>query len=313
MSQSIAKPLFSVIVATYNGAQTLERALNSILSQSYRSYEVIVVDDGSTDNTKEIIAKYNDKVRYLYQENSGVSSARNAGVKIARGQWLSFLDADDWYCRERLQRFADIVEMFPNVDFVVGDYHYAKSDGEIIKRSIDESEFGRHMLETADEKGLNLLEASGLGRLIVNYFGHTSTFALPKKTFLDLEGYSTEFNIGEDLHLLIRLCSVSRAAGIVCEPLSCYCIHETGLMRSNAVHAQYKTVDMLLSLKEAKRFWPKPLKFAYNELLSNARYDLAVALLKKGDRIGARKAFFPALFENGNPVTLKRLLSIIIS
>ena len=90
-------PKVSVIIPTYNYGKYIEKAIDSVLAQTYKDFEIIVVDDGSTDNTREIIeTRYKDKVRYFYQENKGAPVARNKGIKESMGEYLVFLDADDW-------------------------------------------------------------------------------------------------------------------------------------------------------------------------------------------------------------------------
>ena len=96
-------PLVSVIVPAYNGARYLREALASVHAQTYRSFEIIVVDDGSTDETAAI-AQADEQVRYFYQDNAGCGPARNAGVGHARGQFVSFLDHDDLWTRDKLTR-----------------------------------------------------------------------------------------------------------------------------------------------------------------------------------------------------------------
>ncbi len=91
-----AKPLVSVIIPVYNGERYLAEAIDSVLAQTHRPVEIIVVDDGSTDGTAAVLEPYRDKIRYVYQENQGVSVARNAGLKAAQGQFVLFLDADDY-------------------------------------------------------------------------------------------------------------------------------------------------------------------------------------------------------------------------
>ena len=110
-------PLISVIVVTYNRAHFLKDALDSIQRQTFRDYEIILVDDGSTDNTKEIAEKY-EEIRYIYQEHGGISKARNTGVKAARGQWIAFLDSDDLWKEEKLQKQVDYITVHPDCRIV---------------------------------------------------------------------------------------------------------------------------------------------------------------------------------------------------
>ena len=97
-------PLVSCIVPVFNGARFLADALDSILAQTYRSIEVIVVDDGSTDGTEHVIADFHDRIRSTRQINAGPSAARNAGIEMARGQLIAFLDADDIWLPEKVGR-----------------------------------------------------------------------------------------------------------------------------------------------------------------------------------------------------------------
>jgi len=94
----------SVIIPTYNREACLERAIVSVLSQTYRNFELIVIDDGSTDNTSRIIHKYKNKIRYFSQLHSGVSTARNLGLEKSEGTWVAFLDSDDYWLPRKLER-----------------------------------------------------------------------------------------------------------------------------------------------------------------------------------------------------------------
>ncbi|MDY0039233.1 MAG: glycosyltransferase family A protein, partial [Desulforhabdus sp.] len=93
----------SVIIPTYNRASFLKEALDSVLLQQNAEMEVIVVDDGSTDDTAAIVESFGRAVTYLYQSNAGVSAARNTGIKAARGRWLALLDSDDLWLPGKLQ------------------------------------------------------------------------------------------------------------------------------------------------------------------------------------------------------------------
>jgi glycosyltransferase involved in cell wall biosynthesis len=98
------KPLVSVIIPTYNSADYIEEALESVFEQTFQDFEIIVIDDGSTDGTGEILKKYGERVKYLFQENGGPASARNRGIRIARGEYIAFLDADDLWVSTKLEK-----------------------------------------------------------------------------------------------------------------------------------------------------------------------------------------------------------------
>jgi glycosyltransferase involved in cell wall biosynthesis len=112
-------PLISCIVPVYNGERYLSDALDSILNQSYRPLEIIVVDDGSTDGTARLIAGYGERVRYLYQPNAGPAAARNFGLTAARGEFVAFLDADDLWHPRKLERQMERFLERPGLDLCV--------------------------------------------------------------------------------------------------------------------------------------------------------------------------------------------------
>lgn len=113
-----ANPLVSVVIPSYNHARYLEGAIRSALQQTYDNCEIIVVDDGSTDDTKEVVAKYADRVRYIWQENQGLSAARNAGIRAAEGQLIGLLDADDLYEPQFIATLTSVLMSDPEMDAV---------------------------------------------------------------------------------------------------------------------------------------------------------------------------------------------------
>jgi glycosyltransferase involved in cell wall biosynthesis len=111
-------PRVSVIIPTYNCEQFIGRAINSALAQTYRDFEVIVVDDGSTDRTQSLVAGYGDAVHYVYQSNQGASAARNAALTRAGGEFIAYLDADDLWDPEKLVRQIAYLDAHPACGFV---------------------------------------------------------------------------------------------------------------------------------------------------------------------------------------------------
>jgi glycosyltransferase involved in cell wall biosynthesis len=97
-------PEVSVIIPSFNRAKIVPKAIDSVLQQTYKDYEIIVIDDGSTDNTKTVLRPYGNKIIYRYQDNGGISSARNRGIEIAGGTYIALLDSDDYWLEEKLER-----------------------------------------------------------------------------------------------------------------------------------------------------------------------------------------------------------------
>ena len=108
----------SVVIPTFNRKETLKRAIQSVVMQSYTPYEIIIIDDGSDDGTKEWLKDNYPNVKYIYQMNSGVSSARNKGIKFARGDWIALLDSDDEWLPSKLKDQANEIELNPAAKFL---------------------------------------------------------------------------------------------------------------------------------------------------------------------------------------------------
>ncbi len=105
----------SIIIPVYNQAQYLDTAIQSVLSQTYRDYEIIVVNDGSTDNTAEVACRYRDQIHYIFQENQGLAGARNTGIRAAVGNFIALLDSDDLWLEHYLERMIALTEENPQV------------------------------------------------------------------------------------------------------------------------------------------------------------------------------------------------------
>jgi len=117
-------PAVSVIIATYNRARLIAETLDSVLGQSFRDFEVILVDDGSTDNTREVVERYGTRVQYIYQSNRGPSAARNRGVRQATGAWISIQDSDDLSAPNHLSALHGYAGAHPNVGMIFANGAY---------------------------------------------------------------------------------------------------------------------------------------------------------------------------------------------
>ncbi len=128
-------PLVSVIIPVYNKELCIRETLNSVLSQHYTNFEIIIVDDGSSDRSKNIIEEFvarDNRCRYFYKKNGGVSSARNYGIDLASGEYISFLDADDEYNENFLK---EMVASAADVDFAFCAHYISYNSGQVLKKS----------------------------------------------------------------------------------------------------------------------------------------------------------------------------------
>ena len=138
-----SSPLVSVVIPACNAHRTIREAVDSVLAQSFRSFEVIVVDDGSTDDTRETLAPLLDRIRYVRQENRGVYAARNAGTRLAQGCYLAFLDADDAWLPEKLALQTAFLEAHPDFGAVHTDTALMDADGRVTKPAVNPRRQGR--------------------------------------------------------------------------------------------------------------------------------------------------------------------------
>jgi glycosyltransferase involved in cell wall biosynthesis len=302
----------SVIIAAFDAEATLPRAIESVLAQGDSSVEVVVVDDGSRDDTGQIARSYGPPVRCLRQDNAGVAAARNRGVAEASGHWVAFLDADDWYYPGRVRGQRELIQLHPDVDFCIGNYRYVGSDGVPLREAMAETDLGRELLSAGEGLPFAVVSRDRFGRLVTEYFGHTSTFSMPRELFLRLGGYPLGIRVGEDLNLLIRACAASRRIGVMLEPLGAYVVHDAGLVRSDRVDAQRETVAALEPLVGSLQEAPPALKQGLNERLRGARMDLATALLRDGKRGPALRVLLPQLATNPGWRSLRDLLTVLL-
>jgi glycosyltransferase involved in cell wall biosynthesis len=184
----------SVIIPTYNGAKYIERAITSVMAQSYPSIEAMIIDDGSTDNTKEIVTsfqrQYPGKIKYIYQTNAGPAKARNNGLQSADGEYIAFLDVDDQWLSLKIETQVQLFEENPDVGFVYGPVNFVDEDGQILKDYV--RTIGIH-------RGDITLD------LFMDFFIITSSLIF-RRSCLDKIGYfNPSLKVGEDYEFILRL------------------------------------------------------------------------------------------------------------
>lgn len=305
------QPQFAVIIPVYNSAATLARAIESVLAQTWPAHEIIVIDDGSTDNSLHVAKGFADRIRVIHQPNAGVSAARNRGTEAATAPWLAFLDADDWYYPDRLKWHADMIRQDGGLDFLTGEYEYRREDGSLIGTSMELHQSGRAMLQKAGGAACVVMESVEIGDFVADHFGDMHTLSVPLDTFRELGGFPPGFRVCEDVHFLTRLCAVSRRVGVVCWPMAVYSIHGSSATRSDPLKAQEYNVQTLLDLKRLMHGFPEPVGRGVMGRLRNGRLNLGYALVKAGRRRDAFKAVLPSLVEAPGWASFRNLMSIL--
>jgi glycosyltransferase involved in cell wall biosynthesis len=183
---------FSIILPSYNRCTIIERAINSVLNQTFKDFELIIVDDGSTDTTKEVVARFNDdRINYYFQKNSGVSAARNNGARFAIGNYLIFLDSDDDIEINWLSDFFSLSKQ--NFDLLFCNFKIVRINGEesLISAS--------NALYQGDKKGPII----------------PGSWAIRKELFFKAGMYDEKLKFGENTELRFRLQEHQISIGIV--------------------------------------------------------------------------------------------------
>lgn len=200
----------SVVIPLYNKERHIENTINTVLSQSYKEIEIIVIDDGSTDKSAEIVQKITDRrLRFIRKKNEGVSITRNLGVSEASNELVAFLDADDEWKPDYLERIHSLYQKYPNAAIYATNYSVVEQDGKSYTLDYPEIDF---------EEGL-----------IKNYFYSAYTFTplwtsavcVRKSIFQQMGGFPTNIRNGEDLDLWCRI-ALKHPIAYINKPLAVY-------------------------------------------------------------------------------------------
>jgi len=209
-------PVVSVVISNYNYARYLPEAIESVLDQTYPEIEIVVVDDGSTDESHAVLDRYRGRLRAVRQENRGVSAARNRGIAESGGDLVAFLDADDVWLPDKLARQVEMLRD-PAVGLVCCELRYVDTEGRAIGTT--RSELGGNQLEK-----LALLRGAGVP-------GAGST-AVVRRSLLERVGlFDERLSTSADWDLCRRVACASRI-GIVPDPLVLYRQHSVAMHRN---------------------------------------------------------------------------------
>lgn len=191
--------LVSIIIPAYNAEKYLRIALNSVLNQTYKNIELIVIDDGSKDSTPKIledyVANYPDKMKVVTQENSGPSKARNKGIALAKGKYIAFLDSDDVWEKQKLEK---------QVSYMKAKEASIKDLGIIICNGIAIDKEGNYLKDVISEEYKP--QALRTNLLFENCVKPTTSWLVKKSCFEDVGVFDEQLAVAEDWELAIRIC-----------------------------------------------------------------------------------------------------------
>ena len=248
-------PFFSIIIPTYNRAHVIARAVESVIKQNFTDWELIIIDDGSTDNTSEIFAQFDDsKIKYIYQKNTERSEARNNGIKLATGKYICFLDSDDEYCEHHLSALYEFIEKknFPKAMFFTNPI--------VIQNNVESQEQVAHFNP-----------AKTLDYILINSI-IPNRVAIHKAIF-DIYKFDRKIYIGEDTILWAQITN-SFPLFHVNDYTVKYHVHDDNSvnLKNNVYKNRLAGLMQLFNEKEIKKRLSKQLK---NQIISVCYFGMA--------------------------------------
>jgi len=211
----------SVVIPAYNIGELVSRAIDSVLAQTHQPDEIIVVDDGSADDTADVIKSYGPKVIYIYQENLGLAGARNTGIKAATSQWIAFLDGDDEWLPDNLRLHADVLKRNPDLVWSAGNFdNFLAGDN-------------RRRPYIRPEKGLKLLGGKDyfddfFDAYMNDAAGNANTMIIKRGILHEAGLFRQELPFAEDTDLWFRIAMRWPQIGFVPQPVAVYHLQRPG-------------------------------------------------------------------------------------
>jgi glycosyltransferase involved in cell wall biosynthesis len=302
-------PLVSVVIPTYNSAQYLPETIGSILSQSWQDFEIIIVDDGSTDNTQEVVGAFNSsKIRYIEQENSGgPSRPRNMGVHHAQGKYISFFDSDDLMSRNKLAEAVAFLERYPDLGLLFANFEVCNERGDSFPGTFLDGfqTFWDLPKKQVGEKWFIIESAVAYESLFCQNFIGTSGTVIPKAVFLSVGGFDESIAGPEDRDMWLRI-SRCYALGYLDVVGHRYRRRETGIMgRGEGVLAPYRIRVMR---KQLETGLPPSLQRHALRNIARSLFVLGYHWQSLGEFRQARIHYWSSLKESFSLVALRGLL-----
>ncbi|MCX7894144.1 MAG: glycosyltransferase, partial [Burkholderiales bacterium] len=292
----------SAVIPAYNCARFLPAAVASVRAQSRPAREIVVVDDGSTDGTASVAAALGPDVRVVTQANAGPSAARNRGVGLCSGDLVAFLDADDEWLPEAIERQVEVLRRFPDAALTTADMAAIDEDGRVTHPSW----FDRHGL-AAEVRGWGGRPVpNAVAALMRKNFVSTSVLVVRRDVFMELGGFRPDLRYGEDLELWAR---IAARCPVVCLP------EVLGRRRAHP-HNTTKSVEPMLKdlvrMTEIVRGWGRDVLRAQgadaDEMVARARTDLGYWYFTAGRLAEARAALGAALRDDVSARALRYFL-----
>lgn len=306
-------PYVSVVIPTFNRAYCIERAIRSVLAQEYEPMEVLIIDDGSSDGTQEIVSSINDKrIRYTYKRNGGVSSARNLGIREARGEWVAFLDSDDLWLPGKLQLQATVIGRMPEVGLVCTDWSGSGED--VFFRSYIKNyfmvfrTFSLHFDDIFPAKeDISVLHQDGsrttyrlysgnvFEKLLLGNFVPTSTVVAQKRFLEESGGFDESFRTAEDADLYLRF-SARYQLAYVDTPTVEYALGLSDKLSDPSFYLEMNLntlKSMERALAENPQFRPQDDRLLKKRFFMK-RWEIGKTLLAAGRNADARRYFLKA-------------------
>lgn len=292
----------SVLISTYNRARYLPRAIDSALNQTYGNAEIIIADDGSTDETAGVCAGYRNRIRYMRQDRSGLSQARQLALTNATGEYLAWLDDDDSWMPDKLERMVQYLEVHPHYGWAHSDAIEVDTKDNIIHDSYLK-QFGRLKMEGYVYK-----------EMLSVCFPLTSTVIMKRSCLEKLGGFDPDENYGADVDFYLR-CSLHYPIGIVKEPLVKRLLHERGTERANNVYDEYSQISCRIPIFERVLDKNKNLSIEQKKetlaMLSSYRYRLGELYWGEYDLEACRRLFLQSMAWNKH--STRALLYVVLT
>ena len=229
--------MISVIIPTYNRANMLGPAIDSVLMQTFQDYEIIVVDDGSIDETPPILDNFSGQIRTICQQNSGPAKARNVGIEAAQGEFIAFLDSDDLWLPEKLAKQIDLMNLHPAVGFCY-------------TQCFDEKD-GNRKLGTSRKQSFDEL-LTAWSRIL------TSSVLIKKTSLAEVGGFNEQLRGAEDFECWLRL--LQKYDGVFLdEPLIVKRLHDANLAMNKTEHVRHRVYifrELLPQMGLGKEYQP---------------------------------------------------------